>query len=732
MRKLLLGAAVLLALLLAYVLFPMFMGGMQRWQHGRSGGNSTAEAGSVPTPGKKVSQYTLSGLWVMAMAYDGQGNLWLGTEDAGLYVMSADRRTCLQVTTAEGLGDMSVYALAVDAGGRVWAGHRASGVSVLEGGAWKNYNMVNGPLGHRVFDIAANPSSGDVWIATDCGVTQYVAAAAKWRQYTTTDGLPSNAAYRVAIADDDTVVVGMQADGLAVAQAADGYKEWRHIDGPARAPLAATGEGLPSCQINDLAIGGGSIWVATPFGIAHARLADLAFTFWRGADWEEKAALAEKAAAAVEQPMPALLREDYVTRLELMADGQLAIGYRQQGIETLAAKQLLQGDTAANVAMRASGGLVTALALNPAGELTVGAYGRGVTLPPKGGAAAPVAALQVLPAVQGAVALTLAELEANMQRPGQITGSVAAFMGDDWATQGDTTNHYGRQLIFLPWTGSSSWMDYYKVDVRAGGESVYMYFPDIAQNDRRYLFKLTEGKRVQGEWNDGSWQEKYSPEADGPNMWFDVTVPEGVHRVSLMFINNDGHDGRNANRDYFLEVKEHRGSIAEAEALPSLARARVVNFYMPVLKQFALSGGRYYIKVTRQHSHVTKCSAVFIDRLSGTPGQRESGFAPFMDVSKEYVPQTLTSDTTPAGRAIAAWDATVGGPLSSASATALIAQRTGIYRSAIANGATEEVLSAMRWELPLVTTADRERFDAAMAAAHALHLAAHPVKVGVK
>lgn len=229
MRKLVLGTAVLVALILTLLLLrhsfprsePGAPGTGSTSGPAAAGANSSGESGTVTLqmPGKEVSRSALRSLWVTALAYDAQDNLWVGTEDTGLYFVAADRSICRQITTTEGLGDMSVYALAVDAAGRVWAGHRANGVSVLEGGVWKNYSIVNGPLGHRVFDIAANPRNSDVWIATDCGLTHYVAASATWEQHTTLNGLPSNATYRVAVADDDTVVVGLQAEGLAVSAA---------------------------------------------------------------------------------------------------------------------------------------------------------------------------------------------------------------------------------------------------------------------------------------------------------------------------------------------------------------------------------------------------------------------------------------------------------------------------------------------------------------------------------
>ena len=57
----------------------------------------------------------------------------------------------------EGLGDDCVYALAMDGKDRVWAGHLNHGVSVFNGEKWRNYGIMDGPLGDRVFAMAVSP-----------------------------------------------------------------------------------------------------------------------------------------------------------------------------------------------------------------------------------------------------------------------------------------------------------------------------------------------------------------------------------------------------------------------------------------------------------------------------------------------------------------------------------------------------------------------------------------------
>lgn len=123
--------------------------------------------------------------FVMSMAADPRGHLWVGCEDSGVWRLDPSRQgqeARRQFTTDDGLGDDHAYAVAVDRRGRVWAGHLNHGVSVYNGGKWQNYEVVgglsrpdslSGPLGERVFDIAVCPRDGDVWIASSCGLARY-------------------------------------------------------------------------------------------------------------------------------------------------------------------------------------------------------------------------------------------------------------------------------------------------------------------------------------------------------------------------------------------------------------------------------------------------------------------------------------------------------------------------------------------------------------------------------
>ena len=128
----------------------------------------------------------------VSLAADKAGNVWVGTEGNGVWKYDAAKGGWTQFTIKDGLGDDCVYALATDHSGRIWAGHLNHGVSVYNGEKWRNYGLLDGPLGDRVFKIAVCPTDGDVWIGSDMGLARYSEKRQDWDYYSRASGLPSD------------------------------------------------------------------------------------------------------------------------------------------------------------------------------------------------------------------------------------------------------------------------------------------------------------------------------------------------------------------------------------------------------------------------------------------------------------------------------------------------------------------------------------------------------------
>jgi streptogramin lyase len=143
----------------------------------------------TPKPEPQVQRITgLNAKFIVALISDGNNGAWIGTEDEGIFHCDVDNKIT-QFTTKNGLGDNNGYALAIDKLGRLWVGHLNTGVSVFNGKDWKNYDVIDGPIGERIFDIKICPKDGDVWIATSAGISRYKIDSDNWEHLTREDGL---------------------------------------------------------------------------------------------------------------------------------------------------------------------------------------------------------------------------------------------------------------------------------------------------------------------------------------------------------------------------------------------------------------------------------------------------------------------------------------------------------------------------------------------------------------
>jgi ligand-binding sensor domain-containing protein len=110
-----------------------------------------------PKPEPRIQRIAgLNARFIVALISDGEGGSWIGTEDDGVFHCKASGEV-LQFTVKNGLGDNNGYALAIDKLGRLWVGHLNSGVSVFNGKNWQNYDVADGPIGERIFDIEICP-----------------------------------------------------------------------------------------------------------------------------------------------------------------------------------------------------------------------------------------------------------------------------------------------------------------------------------------------------------------------------------------------------------------------------------------------------------------------------------------------------------------------------------------------------------------------------------------------
>ena len=506
---------------------------------------------------------------VTALARGAGGQVWAATEDAGVWRYDASAPAATrwkQFTAQDGVGDNSAYALATDKQGRMWAGTLNHGVSVWNGKTWRNYGVLEGPLGERVFDIAVCPTDGDVWIATNAGLTRYSVAKDSWSYVTRAEGLPSDQVQALAFDQSGNLVVGTQCEGVAIALAAEGYKNWRVVTGPERMPLTPTGAGLPSNLINDVMVArDGTYYVATTTGLAWSGDAGRSWAFVRGRDYAAKVAGLYGGAPATwtEVVKPgALLAEDYVTSLAEDEQGLLWVGHWNKGSEVL---EMRGAGGVKDVVWQEKSGFVKAILAGGGGPPLLVRYDEGIEQPLSLSASLPSASTQSQGAKTGVEAAfpfsakppTLEELQAILQKVGSLKGALrigtGAYLGEDWRTQGDWVGRYGRRYAVLCATQSPasdiiSVGPYFWADGEVGphhnaGDELRSWIETASTKNSKSLYNPELGFRRLAEWDDHG--EVYPLTYQGPDIYITVRVPEGVHRATLYFYNKDGHDGLN-------------------------------------------------------------------------------------------------------------------------------------------------------------------------------------------
>ena len=602
---------------------------------------------------------------ITALCADPQGHVFIATEGQGVWQFdpaAPKDKQYTQFTTKDGLGSDDVYALLSDAKGRLWAG-TLHGLSVYNGRQWKTYGPTEGVGGFRVFALAACPTTGDLWIATEGGLTRYLVKQDRWTQYSRLDGLPSDAVQCLAFNKRGDLFVGTQADGIAIATAAADYKTWRVVRGPAQMPSTPGGAGLPTDLMNCLcAASDGTVYAGTTTGLARSGDNGLTWRFLRGADWEAKVAGLYHGPKPVKTDTHGLsLLEDWVTCLADDGAGHLLVGHRQQGLEVVSLKdgsRLFPGPKDSQPT-----DFVNALLPLSDGSALIGGCGGGLLqMPLPGAVVKPAPAPQAASAQTAFPALpssakppTLAELNAMLRVVSAVAPDKAELqpkavaLDDDWTTKGDWQGRYGRYwaclcaMSYAPFNyiWGAGWQ---KVDYRTrigpnhgpGDKarywvnSPYTVDPRALELPPTYLDSrikkgLTRPDVYRRESEVDDHGEAYPLTMDGPHDYVTLTVPSGLFYLSLYDNNYNGYQGRERTRDYRLSVRPHLSTSSLADSShfpqqPEWAHGRIENFWGGVWKRFLVRGPvALTIEVNRNNSMNTILPAVMLDLVDEEP-----------------------------------------------------------------------------------------------------------------
>jgi hypothetical protein len=201
----------------------------------------------------------------------------------------------------------------------------------------------------------------------------------------------------------------------------------------------------------------------------------------------------------------------------------------------------------------------------------------------------------------------------------------ALALPGDWCTRGNWIGALGNSAAVCAAMGAPfdhNWgdeMSRFQIDVRIGdnrspNDRVRYWVDTLDTADARALQNRLDGGRRLAEWDDHG--ESYPATHAGPSLLIDLTIPDGCWRVSLYFLNIDGHTGaNNRKRDYVVTVKPLSATDREFEQAPTLASARIRDFWGGMHQTFLLTGRhKYTIRIDDNWSFNTICSGLFIDR----------------------------------------------------------------------------------------------------------------------
>lgn len=184
------------------------------------------------------------------------------------------------------------------------------------------------------------------------------------------------------------------------------------------------------------------------------------------------------------------------------------------------------------------------------------------------------------------------------------------YLGADHSTRGDWYTYYGTEAFILcaqqaPQDIAGGRLHDWAVRPFCGNpaESVRYWVTGPADDHPSMLYNPLARVRRAANWDD---RGEAHPRGTGPDLWVEVPVPAGEHRLSLYFIND--HNYYEPRRAYTVSVFEDNGDYQ--------AGADVRDFVNGVYHQFAVSGpDTVTVCISRNLSMNVLLSGVFLDPL---------------------------------------------------------------------------------------------------------------------
>lgn len=194
---------------------------------------------------------------------DQEGNVWVGTEGAGLYQL---REQVINVfSKAQGLLDQDIYPIYQDPTGAIWLGAWSTGLSCFRNGHFTNFTTANGLPG-RLVSALGGDREGNLWVGTHGGLAVF-----RDGRFLKPDiPLPENAVVNAILQDSGGTMWFGTTDGLVA-----------YRNGPTR--IITQQDGLAANDVRViLESASGDLWVGGYGGLT--RIHNGQFTHWTEKD----------------------------------------------------------------------------------------------------------------------------------------------------------------------------------------------------------------------------------------------------------------------------------------------------------------------------------------------------------------------------------------------------------------------------------------------------------------
>ncbi len=184
----------------------------------------------------------LSSVRVLSIAEDQLGNLWVGTENEGLFYLNTktgEGRQFLRDPKAKnGIPSNSIWSLHVDNFGTVWIGSYDKGLFKIDPYEEKftkifQNNPFENSLSHNVVSSFAEDKAGNIWIGTDGGGLNYYNVQTNTFEHFKYDpndptSLADNAVVSLTLDHQDNLWVGSWEGGVSLLE--KGKKKFKRIN----------------------------------------------------------------------------------------------------------------------------------------------------------------------------------------------------------------------------------------------------------------------------------------------------------------------------------------------------------------------------------------------------------------------------------------------------------------------------------------------------------------------